>query len=172
MRERGSRSLARPVLAAVLAMAGGGLSACGGMDDDNPGAPVHPVELPDIRGEEDLDDAYSGLLDVAFREDLEAYEGIEVTLLADVAEEISPRVFTITSPEDGEVEPVLVVAAADAGDVDPQPGEPLLIAATPVKDFDAEAVADELDLQIDPEQVEEWDGEVFLVATILEPGAA
>jgi hypothetical protein len=170
MRRDHSRTLAGPALAAVLTLAGGGLSACGGLDDDNPEAPFDPVELPDIRGADDIDDAYSGLLDAAFREDLDAYEGIEVTLLADVSEVLSPRAFTVTSPEDAEVEPVLVIATVDAGDVEPRAGEPLLIAATPVKDFDAEVVAEEMRLDVNAGQLEEWDDEAFLVATILEPG--
>ena len=160
--------LTGPGMAVVMALAGGGLSACGGMDDENPLAPSDPVELPDIRGADDIDDAYSGLLDPAFREDLDAYEDIEVTLLADVAEVISPRVFTVTSPDGSDVDPVLVVTTADAGDVDPQAGRPLLIAATPVGDFAARAVAEELGMDLD-ERLEEWDDETFLVATIVEP---
>ncbi|CCG04133.1 hypothetical protein [Blastococcus saxobsidens] len=164
-----SQRLTGPGLAAVMALAGAGLSACGGMDDDNPLAPYAPAELPDIRGAEDIDDAYSGLLDPAFREDLDAYEDIEVTLLADVAEVISPRVFTVTSPDGSELEPVLVVATADAGDVDPQAGQSLLIAATPVGDFDAGTVSEDLGMSLDEQQLEEWEDEIYLVATILEP---
>ena len=162
--------LARLGLAAVVVVSGAGLSACGGLDEDNALAPFDPVELPDIRGADDLDDAYSGVLDVRFREDLDAYENIEVTLLAEVAEVVSERVFTATSPVDSEVEPVLVVAAADAGSVEPRPGEALLIAATPVGDFDAEAAVEQLGLDVDTDQLEEWNGDVFLFATILEPG--
>ncbi|MGY1836302.1 hypothetical protein ACI79P_14445 [Blastococcus sp. SYSU DS0510] len=161
--------LAGPALAAALALSGTGLVACTGHDEDNPLAPNAPVQLPDIRGAEDIDDAYSGVLDAAFREDLDAYDGIEVTLLAEVAEVISPRVFTVTSPDDAGVEPALVVATAGAGGPEPEAGTPLLLAATPVDDFDAEAVAEELLLDLDEEAVEEWDGETFLVATIVEP---
>ena len=157
---------AGPALAAALALSGSGLSACAGQDGDNPLAPSAPVQLPDIRGAEDLDDAYSGVLDAAFREDLDAYDGIEVTLLAEV---ISPRVFTVTSPDDAGVEPALVVATAEAGGPAPEAGTPLLLAATPVDGFDAAVVAEELRLDLDEEAVEEWDGETFLVATIVEP---
>jgi hypothetical protein len=163
-----SRPLAGPTLAAVLALAGVGLSACGD-EDDNALAPTSPVDVPDIRGPGDLDDPYSGVLNATFVEDLDAYTGAEVTLLADVAEVVSPRVFTVTSPDGAEAGPVLVVATEDAGDVDPQAGQSLVIAATPVDGFDAEVVIEELALDVDEEQLGEWDDEGFLVATVLEP---
>lgn len=155
------------VLAAVLSVSGVGLTACG--EDENALAPESPVEVPDIRGPGDIDDAYSGVLDAAFIEDLDAYTGIEVTLLAEVAETVSPRVFTVTSPQAEEVEPVLVVTTEDAEGTEPAAGDRLVMAATPVDGFDAEVVADELELDLAPEQLEGWDDEVFLVSTVLEP---
>ncbi len=164
------RRLARPALAAVLALTGAGLSACSGTDEDNPLAPHLEAEaVPDLRGPEDPDDPYQGLLDAAFREDLEAYAREEVTVLADVAEVVSPRVFTISAPDGSEVDPVLVVTTAAAGDVDPQEGQSLVLAAVPVRDLQAAVVVDELDLDIDEGQLEDWDGDTFLVATIVEP---
>ncbi|TFV57707.1 hypothetical protein E4P41_14055 [Geodermatophilus sp. DF01-2] len=168
MRAYRSRSLAGPTLAAVLVLASAGLSACG-EDDEGALAPDIEAEVPDIRGPEDPDDPYSGLLDEAFAEDLEAYAGQEVTLLADVAEVVSPRVFTVTSPDDAEVGPLLVVATEEAGDVDPEAGQALVVAATPIEAFDAGIVAEELDLDVDTEQLDEWDDQTFLVATVLQP---
>lgn len=156
-------------LAAVLALAGVGLSACTGTDANNPMAPDLEAEVPDIRGPEDLDDPYRGHLDAAFREDLEAYAAEEVTVLAGVAEVLSPRAFTVTSPDGEDVEPVLVVSTAEAGDVDPQAGQALVIAAVPVRDLQAAVVVEDLDLDVDESRLEEWDGDTFLVATIVEP---
>ena len=167
MRAYRSRRPAGRVLAALLTVAGLGLTACG-QEDGNPLAPTSVVELPDIRGPEDIEDAYSGVLNSAFVEDLGAYSGIEVTVLAEVAETVSPRAFTVTSPEGQEVEPVLVVTTEDAEGPDPAPGDQLVIAATPVNGFDAEVVADELGLDLTPEELEEWGDETFLVATALE----
>jgi hypothetical protein len=162
-----SRSLTGPTLAAVLALTGAGLSGCAA--DDGASAPDLEVQVPDVRGPEDLDDPYSGVLDAAFYEDLPAYAGQEVTLLAEVAEVISPRVFTITSPDDEEVGEVLVVATQDAGDVDPEAGQALLVAATPVDSFEAGVVTEELGLDVGADQLEEWDEQPFLVAEILQP---
>ena len=166
-----SRPLAGPTLAAVLVLTGAGLSACGD-EDDNALAPNSPVEVPDLRGEGDLDDPYSGVLDAEFYEDLPAYAGQEVTLLAEVAEVFSPRVFTLTAPGDAEVGDVLVVATEDAGDVDPQAGRSLVVAATPVDSFEAGVVVDELALDVDAAELEEWDERTFLVAEVLQPAAA
>lgn len=155
------------VSAAVLVLAGV-LSGCAGTDDAAL-APDLEAEVPDIRGPEDLDDPYVGYLDSAFREDLDAYSGQEVTVRADVVDVVSERVFTVGSPGDSEVEPVLVLATADAGEIDPQPGESLVLAATPAEDLDVTAAVEELGLEVDPEQLDDWDGETYLLTTILEP---
>ncbi|SNS16504.1 hypothetical protein SAMN06893096_102308 [Geodermatophilus pulveris] len=168
MRAYRRRPLAGTTLAAVLALAGVGLSGCF-VTAEEAREPTTPVEVPDIRGESDLADPYSGVFDADFADDLPAYTGTEVTLRAEVAEVVSPRVFTITSPDGGEVGPVLVVATEEAGDVDPQPGTPLVVAATPVASFDAGVVAEELALDVGPEQLAEWDGQTFLVAEVLAP---
>jgi hypothetical protein len=156
-----------PALAAVLALSGAVLTGCAGVDD-GASAPQLETEVPDVRGAEDPDDPYRGLLDARFAEDLPAYFGQEVTVHAAVADVLSPRVFTVTSPEGDEVEPLLVVATAGAG-AEPSTGEELVIAATPTDEFDAEAVVEDLDLDIDPAELEEWDDEAYLVATELEP---
>lgn len=167
MRAHRSRPLAGPTLAAVLALAGAGLSGCA--EDDGASAPELETEVPDIRGEADLDDPYTGVLDAAFYEDLPAYAGQEVTLLAEVAEVFSPRVFSLTAPGDAEAGDVLVVATEDAGDVDPQAGRSLVVAATPVDSFEAGVVVDELALDVDAAELEEWDERTFLVAEVLQP---
>ncbi|MGY1709306.1 hypothetical protein ACI8AC_07310 [Geodermatophilus sp. SYSU D00758] len=158
------------VLTALLAATGLGVTACGGLDDDNALAPYSPVEVPDIRGPDDIDDAYAGLLDERVHEDLDAYTGIEMTLLVDVVEVIGSRAFAVTSPAGERVDPVLVVTSRDTG-TEPAAGEHLVIAVTPVDDFDAEVVVDQLELGVAPERLDRWDDETFLVATIVESAA-
>ena len=158
----------RPLLATALVLATVGLSACAEEDDNALAPSLEPVVVPDIRGPEDLDDPYVGLLDEAFREDLEAYSQQEVTLLAAVEEVMSPRAFSVTSPGGEDVDPVLVVTTADARNIDPQVGQELVIAATPVEDFNADTATQELRLGLDATKLEEWDDDVYLLATILE----
>lgn len=159
----------RSVLVASLALAGAGLSGCAGEDDDNPLAPNSPLDLPDIRGSEDLKDVYTGELDAAFAEDLPAYVDAEVTLLTTVADVFNQRVFTVTSPDESDVEPVLVIATREAADVRPATGDQLLIAAEPADELQPDVVVREMGLSIDPDELEDWDDETYLVATILEP---
>lgn len=170
MRAYRSRPLAGPTLAAVLALAGAGLSGCA-EDDEGALAPDLEAEVPDLRGEGDLDDPYSGVLDAAFFEDLPAYAGQEVTLLAEVAEVVSPRAFTVTAPDDAEVGQVLVVATSDAGDTEPEAGSQVLVAATPVDSFEAGVVVEELGLEVDAAELAEWDEQTFLVAEVLQPAS-
>ena len=64
---------------------------------------------------------------------------------------------------------MLVVATEDAVDIDPQAGAPLVVAATAVDSFDAAVVTEELSLDVDPAQLEQWDDQAFLVAEVLAP---
>jgi hypothetical protein len=165
------RPLRRSVLAASLALAGVVSAGCAGEDDDNPLAPNSPLDLPDIRGSDDLPDVYSGELDAAFAEDLPAYVEAEVTLLTAVADVVTPRIFTVTSPDGSDVEPVLVIATEEAADEEPSSGEQLVIAATPADELQPETVVEEMGLSVDAEELEEWDDETYLVATVIEPAS-
>ncbi len=64
---------------------------------------------------------------------------------------------------------MLVITTEEAADAQPQAGDHVVIAATPVGEFDAEAVGADLGTALEEERYEEWDGETFLVATITEP---
>ncbi len=164
-----SRRPAGPAFAAALTLVGGGLFGCANEKDDSALAPHLETQVPDIRGSEDLDDPYRGMLDARFVQDLPVYQDQEVTVLAAVAEVLSPRSFAVTSPDGAEVEPVLVITTEGATDVQPEAGDELVIAATPVGEFDAEVFDDQLGTTLEAERYEEWDGETFLVATMIEP---
>lgn len=161
--------LHRFALTAVLAVSGAALTGCADDLDDRALAPALEPEVPDVRGPSDLDDPYQGVFDVRFAEDLPAYAGQEVTVLATVAEALAPRAFTVTSPDGSEVEPVLVVTTGQAGEVEAEAGDDLVVAATPLREFDAEVVVEELGLGVDPVELEDWEDETFLVATVVEP---
>ncbi len=164
-----NRRPAGPAFAAALTLVGGGLFGCANEKDDSALAPHLETQVPDIRASEDLDDSYRGMLDARFVEDLPAYQDQEVTVLATVAEVLSPRSFAVTSPRGDDVEPVLVISTESATDVQPQAGDDLVIAATPLGEFDAEVVDDQLGMTLEAERYEEWNGETFLVASIIEP---
>jgi hypothetical protein len=159
-----SRRVAAPV-GGVLLAAGALLAGCGSEEDPVAGT---EVEVPDIRGPEDPDDPYSGALDESFREDLDVWSGQEVTLLATVEEVLSPRTFTVGAPIGPEIEPVLVVVADDVTAAEPEGGENWVIAATPVEGFELEEVSEALAIDLPEDEYEEWEGETFLLATVLE----
>lgn len=166
MPELRARRPARRAVAGVLALAALGLTSCG-TDAADALPPATPVEVPDIRGPGDLADPYSGVLDERVREDLGAWSGIEMTLLVEVADVLGPGAYTVTSPEGGEVEPVLAVTTPDAA-TEPDPGDQLVLAVTPVDGFDAEVVVEQLQLEVAAQRLDEWDGQTFLVTTIVE----
>ncbi|MGY1712683.1 hypothetical protein ACI8AC_24545 [Geodermatophilus sp. SYSU D00758] len=148
---------------AALALA---LGACGD-DAAPPNNPDLEPGTPDIRGEDDLKDPYTGDYDSEFAEDLEAYNGQEVTLDAQVGEVVTQRVFTIESPPGaGDAEPALVVAEQDVTDL--APGIAVVVAATPEDDFELSALEQELGVDLPEEDLEEWDGEVYLAASVVE----
>ncbi len=150
----------------VLALAAAGslvLPACA----ENPEQPSTGTEASDVRGPEDLEDPYDGPLTAAFRQDIEAYVDQEVTLEAQVADVLSPAAFTITG-RDEEVEPLLVVVEQPVGDL--TPGIPVVVAATAQDEFEVAAVEEELGVDL-PEGAEEWEGEAYLRASIVENAA-
>jgi hypothetical protein len=164
-----SGGLAGPALATVLALIGAGLAGCGEELDDQATAPQLETTVPDIRGADDIDDVYIGLLDERFVEDLPAYEDQEVTLLAEVAEVLSPRVFSMTSADGSDVEPVLVVTTGAAADLAPETGDDVVVAATPEGELDPQALVEDLHLDVDPARLQDWEDEVYLLASIAEP---
>ncbi|MCZ2857301.1 hypothetical protein [Blastococcus sp. VKM Ac-2987] len=160
------RVTAGPLGGLLLAAAAAGLAGCSA-DEEDPVAGT-AVEVPDIRGPEDLEDSYTGALDAAFVEELDVWSNVEVTVLATVDEVLSPRTFTVTAPIGAEIEPVLVVVTDGAAPQEPQAGENWVLAATPIEDFDAGVVAETLGIDLADERYEEWEGDEFLVATALE----
>lgn len=161
-RHRSALALATAVLTAAT------LGACS--RQDVVGLPEGTgIDVPDIRGADDVGDLYTGALNEHVRDQLPAWPGQELTVLAEVAEVVSPRAFTVTSPEGVErIDPVLVVATDDAG-ADAAAGEQLVLAVTPVEGFLADVVVDEFGLDADPGALAEWEGSTFLVATVVEP---
>ncbi|MCF6744752.1 hypothetical protein E9529_10755 [Blastococcus sp. KM273128] len=157
---RSGRHLRRGVPVVLLAalLPGAALAGCG--EDDDPAAGAVDV---DVRPPEDLADPYTGAYDAAFREDMEAYAGIEVSLVGEVGRIVSPIAFTLTG--DG-AEPVLVVTDREMPDL--RPGQAVALGAEPTEDFDLAALERELGTDLPDEAYEEWDGDVFLDATTVE----
>jgi hypothetical protein len=141
------------------------LTACG---DPGVNEVEDPEEVPDVRGEDDPTDIFTGAYDSEFREDMTAYTGQEVTLTAEVDEVLSPEAFSITSPDGEDVEPLLVLADGSSGAV--EAGSAVTIAATPFDEFDPAEAEQQIEVDLEDDLYADWEGEPFLVATTVESG--
>ena len=163
------RALARRTSRAiVIAAATAGtvvLAGCG--DDETATDPELEEGVADVRGSEDLADPYTGVYDEQIAEDIEAYQGQEVTLRGDVGQVLGPSAFTLTAPEGEDVAPLLVVSEQPVEGL--TAGGSVTVAATPRGDFDPAEVESELDLELDEAAYEEWDGDTYLTAVEVQP---
>lgn len=161
------RSLGRRTAAAVFVVVTAvTLPACS-EDDPEPSA---GDEVPDVRGSEDLDDVFNGPYSADLREDLEGYDGQEITVEGTVDRVLSPVAFTLGPPDGDDAEPVLVVVEEAA--TAPEAGEDVVVAATAQDEFRTDEVGAELDLLEDDETFEEWEGDPYLRASLVEPAPA
>ena len=161
------RSLGRRTAAAVfVAVTAVALPACG---EDDPESSAGD-EVPDVRGSEDLDDVYNGPYSADLREDLEGYDGQEITVEGTVDRVLSPVAFTLAPPEGEDAEPVLVVVQEAA--TAPEAGSDVVVAAVAQDEFRSDEVDAELDLPEDDETFEEWEGDPYLLASLVEPAPA
>ena len=131
--------------------------------------PQDPAQVPDVRGEDDPTDVFTGAYDAEFREDMSVYTGQEVTLTAQVDELLAPAAFSITSEGGGDVEPLLVIA--EDGIEGLQEGWSVTVAATPFDEFDPAEVEGRIDVDLDEDELKEWEGEPYLIASIVEAAA-
>ncbi|MDP5181777.1 hypothetical protein QOZ88_03935 [Blastococcus sp. BMG 814] len=160
---RSGRTLHRRIPAVLLAalLSGAVLGGCGEDDvDDTTATDV------DVRPSDDLEDPYDGEYTAAFREDLDGYTGLEVTLVGEVGSIVSPIAFTLTGDD---VEPILVITDEEMPDL--QPGQVVALGAEPTEEFELTALEQELGTDLPDEAYEEWEGDHFLAATTVEPRA-
>ncbi|MCF6507415.1 hypothetical protein E9549_08340 [Blastococcus sp. MG754426] len=157
---RSGRPLRRRVPVVLLAalLPGAALAGCG--EDDEPAAGAVDV---DVRPPEDLADPYTGAYTAEFREDLDAYAGLEVSLVGEVGRIVSPVAFTLTGED---VEPILVVTEREMPDL--RPGQVVALGAEPTEEFDLAALERELGTDLPDEPYAEWDGDAYLDAATVE----
>lgn len=153
----------RTAAALVVAATAVALPACS-EDDPEPSA---GDEVPDVRGPDDLDDVFNGPYSADLREDLEGYDGQEITVEGTVDQVLSPSAFTLGPPDGGEVESVLVLV--EEGASAPEAGDDVVVAATAQDEFSSDDVGAELDLPEDDGAFDEWEGDAYLRATLVEP---
>ncbi|MGY2085737.1 hypothetical protein [Blastococcus sp. SYSU DS0539] len=160
-----ARRRAPRLTGAVLAATLGGavLAGCSGVDEEEAvgGEPTTSAD-PDVRPPGDLEDPYDGAYTAKFREDLDAYAGLEVTLTGEVVSIVSPVAFTLTGPEGADVEPILVLTRTEPALM---PGDQVVVAAVPVDEFDLADAEEDLGADLPDEAFEDWDDEPYLAAS-------
>lgn len=152
-------SVARALLWATL-----GVTVLAGCGEDYSTEPITPVDV-DVRSVDDLEDPYDGFYSETFRDDIEGYEGLEVSLLGEVERIVSPIAFTLAGEDD--VEPILVVMREELGEL--SPGQTVAVAAVPWTEFELAEVEEAVGSDLPDEGYATWQGEPYLGASIVEP---
>lgn len=165
--------LRRTAVASILPFAALGLTGCDTSGTEE-GADVEDVVEEDADAgaavEEETVEPYDGLYDQAFYDEKDTYIGEEVILSADVNEIVSPSSFTIAGTDDTTVEPLLVVSAEEMSEV--EPGLTVEVTGIVHEAFDLPTVEEEMDLELEDETFEDWDGQSYVEATNVDTSVA
>ncbi|MGY1724390.1 hypothetical protein [Blastococcus sp. SYSU DS0533] len=158
---RSGPTLRRRTPAVLLAalLSGAALAGCGEDEvDDTTAADV------DVRPSDDLEDPYDGEYTADFREDLDGYTGLEVTLVGEVGRIVSPVAFTLTGDD---VEPILVITEEEMPDL--EPGQVVALGAEPTEEFELTELEQQLGTDLPDDAYAEWEGDPFLAASTVQP---
>lgn len=145
----------------VTVLAGCGLD--GGPPTD-PTGPTDPVQADTPRAD-DLEDRYDGPFTEAFRDDIERYLGLEVSLLGEVRYILSPIAFTLGGADDGE--PILVITHEELGEL--SPGQTVAVVAVPGEEFRVVEMERAIGSDLPDEAYADWEGQPFLDASDVQP---
>lgn len=164
-------------LAATTAVAAGlVLTGCGATDPSSSTVDGSAAETEAASTAQPLRDAppepYDGPYNAAFAEDvgtypqtgaIGVYEGMEVTLTAEIGEVVSPIAVTITDPQDPSVAPLLVVL--ENADTTLRAGDPIKVTGTVHAAYNVPAVEENLGEAPDADVLAHYDGQPFIEAT-------
>lgn len=156
---RTTNPFARTAVAGIFALSALGLSACGDTAGSEAGTDVQDVQ-------EETTDGYDGVYDSAFYDDVESYDGEQVTVSAEVDEVLDISAFTIAGTDDTTVEPLLVISTTEAAET--EVGRAVAVTGTVHESFDFATVEEEMDFDFDESVFEGWDGEPYIVASSID----
>lgn len=170
---------ARMLAAVSFTIAGLVLTGCGSNDPvaDPAGETIAENETaqPAQPLREDPPETYVGPYNAAFASevgtypetgDIGVYEGMEVTLGAEIGEIVSPVAVAITAPEDPSVAPLLVVL--ENADATLQQGDPIEVTGTVHASYNVPAVEENLGEAPDADVLAHYDGQPYISATRLD----
>lgn len=156
--------------AVVLPFAALGLAGCNSTSGSEQGADVEDVAEENVEEENvaadepaDVELAYDGVYDQAFYDDFDSYVGEKVTVSANVDEVVSNKSFTIAGTDDTSVEEVLVLHEKKLSEINE--GLTVKVTGKVMESFDVPTVEEEMNVDLDDESFEDWDGEHYIKAT-------
>lgn len=160
----------RMIVAGIFATAGLALAGC------NTAGPEEGVDVEDI-SEGDVAASspaaepsmsagamgYNGVYDQTFYDGADAYAGQEVTVSAEVTENISTDTFVIGGADGTAVDPLLIVEESEVPSM--VEGEVVQLTGTVQQDFDVVAAEELLGLELEDELYADYVGEPYLSIT-------
>lgn len=161
--------------AVVLPFAALGLAGCNSTSGSEQGADVEDVaeenvEEENVAAEESTEDeaadgelAYDGVYDQEFYDDFDNYVGEKVTVSANVDEVLTNKSFTIAGTDETSVEEVLVLHQKKLPEINA--GLTVKVTGKVMESFDVPTVEKEMNVDLDDESFEDWDGEHYIKAT-------
>lgn len=156
--------------AVVLPFAALGLAGCNSTSGTEQGADVEDVadenvEEENLAAEEPADGglAYDGVYDQEFYENFDGYVGEMVTVSANVDEVLTSKSFTIAGTDETSVEEVLVLHQKKLSEINE--GLTVEVTGKVMESFDVPTVEKEMNVDLDDESFEDWDGEHYIKAT-------
>lgn len=158
------RTTLRTTAAAVLAVAGLGLTAC---ESDTPDTVDSLQEAEGVPEEEILEgvgpvEPYVGPYDSAFVDARDDYTDTEVVLTGEVQEIVSPVGFTIIGTEDADTDPLLVFY--DPAEAAPEAGEAVVVTGTIREVFNPPVAEANLREGPGPDELAYYHGQPFMRA--------
>jgi hypothetical protein len=164
-------------LAATTAIAAGLLlTGCGATDPATSTAGESAAETEAASTAQPLREAppgpYDGPYNAAFAEEvgtypetgeIGVYEGMEVSLTAEIGEVVSPIAVAITDPQDPSVAPLLVVL--ENADTTLRAGDPIEVTGTVHAAYNVPAVEENLGEAPEADVLAHYDGQPFIEAT-------
>lgn len=169
-------STARMLAATLCAVGGLVLTGCGANEAAPDTAGETSTEDQTTQGDqplrEDPPEPYVGPYNAAFANELGTYpetgeigvyEGMEVTLTAEIGEIVSPIAVAVTAPQDPSVAPLLVVL--ENGDVTFQPGDPVEVTGTVHAAYNVPDTKENLGDAPEADVLAHYDGQPYIQAT-------
>ncbi|WP_432534549.1 hypothetical protein [Kineococcus arenarius] len=164
-----SRPSVRSAATGAVALVALALAGCGSQEEDLVDAAPESVEEAVVDRQDDatgVQPVHEGVLDGTFYEQVEAWDGQQVTLTAEADVLVSPRTFVLVPEPGTEVDPLLVLSPTDVAGL--AEGDDVRVTGVLGAAFDLPRVEEDTGLALQDDRYDDFDAEPYLVATSVE----